>query len=453
MPLRWVVTPADHTAAAKEPAMMTRTLVPLLALATTALIGEAHAVDVDVQVTADNAYAIYTGSSGVVTDYWATEFNVTAGAIVAPETYSFTMNHGDTIYVVAWSDDATHQGLLAEFNIGGTVVTTASTRWEVMATGIDLDVGDAAPTIDELTTQVQIGNAGGGASGGWVAPELGDLNDGSALLDVSAMAANVQWAWYRSAGTAAGDTAFLPGANHDEYLIFRMDFPMEGCCLGDECLNTSPEDCLDQGGIPLGDELLCEDFEGECADLEEEETGACCTKGECVELTREDCLDADGSFLGVGASCDDADIDCTDEEPPLLGACCVDGECVEVDEGKCDDFNGVFAGVGVSCDDIIGECEESSPPVGACCLDDMCDVTEPERCEELGGVFQGVDSDCSEVECTSGDSTADPVDDSADFEEAKPAKGCSTAGVGPGPWAAWVVLAAAGLFIRRRPEA
>ena len=435
-----------------------RLLACSLALGAVTLAGEAHAVEVSVQLTADNAYAIYTGSGGVVTDHWATEFNVTASQILAPESYSFTMNEGDTIYVVAWSDDATHQGLLAEFDIGGTVVTTASTHWEVMATGIDLDVYDPAPTIDELTTQVQLGDAGGGASLGWVAPELGSLNDGSGLLDVWAMAPNVQWAWYRSAGTAAAHTAFQPGAYHDEYLIFRMDFPMEGCCLEEECLNTSPADCLDQGGIPLGDGQLCEDFAGECAELQVE-TGACCTKEECVELPREDCADAEGTYLGDGVGCDDPDIACPEEAAAETGACCVDGECIEVSAEKCEDFDGLFAGLGVSCGDVGDACEETEPAEGACCLEDACDVTEPERCADLGGVFLGVDTDCTADAdaCEAGDTgaTAEPIEPSTDPGEARPQKGCSTAGTAPLRTAPLALALALGLAVglRRRETA
>ncbi|HCH66796.1 MAG TPA: hypothetical protein DFR83_28595, partial [Deltaproteobacteria bacterium] len=384
--------------------MKTTPLAAIVALSSLALTNEAAAVPVTVQLTADNAYAIYTGSGSTVTDHWATEFNSLAGQIATPETYSFTMNDDDVIYVVAWSDDATHQGLLAEFDIGGTIVTTSSTHWEVMATGIDLDVGDPAPTIDNLTTQVQLGDAGGGASGGWVTPELGDLNDGSALVDVPAMASYVQWAWYRSAETASGDTTFLPGANHDEYLIFRMKFPMEGCCLGDECFNTDPDDCMSLGGIPLGDELLCEDFAGECVDLIEE-AGACCTKDECVELSREACLEEEGTYLGDEVSCDDVDVDCTVEEPPETGACCVDGECVEMEHDKCLEQGGEFAGVGVTCDDIVGECDEPVSDDGACCTDDMCEVIDRVTCEEGGGVFWGVGTDCdsADIECPADD--------------------------------------------------
>jgi len=44
----------------------------LLALSTTALSRPAHAVAVDVQLTVDNAYAIYTGTSTTVTDFHGT---------------------------------------------------------------------------------------------------------------------------------------------------------------------------------------------------------------------------------------------------------------------------------------------------------------------------------------------------------------------------------------------
>ena len=154
----------------KPHAILSRSAVSL------ALLGAAlpsAAATVDVTLTADNAYALYTGTYANISAYHGFAENPSASDIASPETYTFTMSSGDSIYVVAYSDDFVAQGLLAEFDVDGTVLTTGSSRWEVAATGIDLDPGDTPPTLAELTAQVQLANAGSVPSGGWVDQDWG----------------------------------------------------------------------------------------------------------------------------------------------------------------------------------------------------------------------------------------------------------------------------------------
>ena len=72
---------------------MDTTLKTLLSAGLLGLTSMAHAapVNVDVQVTADNAYAIYTGNEIDIYAFHATEDNYSAGEIAIAETYNFTM--------------------------------------------------------------------------------------------------------------------------------------------------------------------------------------------------------------------------------------------------------------------------------------------------------------------------------------------------------------------------
>ena len=153
-----------------------KTLIPAALLG---LTGTAHAtpINVDVTLTVDNVYAIYSGNETDIYDFHGSAVNNTHGQISIPETYNFSMDDGDIIYIAAWSDDGNAQGLLAEFNIDGTILTTANSQWEVMATGINLGLLDPVPTMAELTTQINKANAGIVPSGGWVNTTLGNLND------------------------------------------------------------------------------------------------------------------------------------------------------------------------------------------------------------------------------------------------------------------------------------
>jgi len=401
----------------------------------------AYAWNVDVQLTADNAYAIYTGDANGVSAFHGGDENVTAADIRAAESYSFTMADGEAIYVAAWSDDGIAQGLLAEFNIDGTILTTSNSDWEVMATGIDLDVSSSAPSLVDLSAQIALANAGAVPSGGWVPSTIGVLNDGNSSVYgtqlVSSMASTINWAWYDSGNCSSANQPFSGGCNHDEYLVFRLPLPLGGCCLEDgSCVNTTEEKCETGGGVfagagefceleqtclPTGaccmgdyceDDLTeqdCEDNQGtwygegsDCLDADVEcpvdNEGACCIGEACYELSEHDCVHAGGYFYGEGTTCTDAVVECEPEEE--TGACCVDETCYDLTEDQCRQKQGVFYGLGSACSDAALECEPVEE-TGACCIDEACyDLTE-EECRLREGAFYGAGSDCSDevVEC------------------------------------------------------
>ena len=343
----------------------------------------AFAWSVDVQLTADNVYAIYTGDTNSATAYHGGASNTNAQDIRDAETYSFSMTNGDVIYVAAWSDDGTSQGLLAEFNIDGTVLTTSNTDWEVMATGIDLDVASAEPTLAELTTQIGLANAGSVPSGGWVPSVIGELNDGSGpnfpTLEVTSMTQTVNWAWYDSGNCAGSGQPFADGCNHDEYLVFRLVLPLGGCCLPDDgCQNTSQTNCDQLGGIYAGDGVFCE-LPTTCT--EQPETGSCCIDGVCYEVDEEKCGDEDGTWFGVGTACTDPDIECEPEPEPETGACCIEGECVEMGVQECWKNGGASYGTLSTCQDDYVECclDDSGPQEVPSDKDKGCATLSPRR--------------------------------------------------------------------------
>jgi len=374
-------------------------LTTLISAALLGLTGTAHAnpVNVDVTLTVDNVYAIYSGNEMDIYNFHGSAANTTAGQISIPETYNFTINDGDVIYIAAWSDDKTAQGLLAEFNIDGTILTTANSQWEVMATGIDLDVGDAAPTMSELTTQINLANAGSVPSGGWVPTTLGDVNDTSwatsGSVHVPSMSSALRWAWYHKPGVPH-DT-FSYGFDHLEYLVFRLEFPIGGCCIDDACYNMTPESCELEGG--LFSDVLCESTDWTCPEPEPE-TGACCIERpdgpECVETTKDVCKISEGIWFGFGTLCVDVYEECLVEEEPELGACCVKGECLETTEDECEAFVGDFMGAGSTCFDAAVTCKEddggsvSTDPGGAISDEDPSDG-------DTSGDGSAVSSSCS----------------------------------------------------------
>jgi hypothetical protein len=417
-------------------------------------------VNVDVTLTADNAYAIYSGNETSIYDFHGTAFNVSAGQISIPETYNFSVDDGDIIYVVAWSDDATAQGLLAEFNIDGTILTTANSQWEVMATGIDLDIFDPAPTMSELTTQINLANAGAVPSGGWVNTTLGDVNDPhwatSGSVEVPSMASTLQWAWYHQPGLIQ-DT-FSIGHDHDEYLVFRLEFPIGGCCVEDTCLNVTPDECDLLGG--LYNDLLCESTDWTCE--EEPDTGACCVEMAdgfvCLDTSEEECNDNSGDWFGPGTNCIDVLGECEVEPEPDIGACCVerpDGpECVETTKGSCKSSDGNWFGYGSLCVDVYEECMVVDEPVlGACCVKDECIESTEEECSDFDGEFNGEGTSCLDIGISCDDLddpvSTDPV--STDPGGAsEPSAGCSSVSTRLSDTVAVMLVGLLGVAYRRQ---
>jgi len=311
----------------------------------------------------------------------------------------------------------------------------------------------------ELTTQINLANAGSVPSGGWVNTTLGNLNDTSwatsGSVHVPSMASTLQWAWYTQPGYVF-DT-FTPGYNHDEYLVFRLKFPITGCCVEDTCINMTPDDCVHSGGIVATE--LCESPDLECDP--EPELGACCVEQDdgfvCIDTTEDECELDDGDWYGVGVNCADVLAECEVEPEPDVGACCVDRPdgpaCTEVTKDVCKSEDGEWFGYGSICVDVFEECAVvEEPELGACCVKDECiDSTEAE-CTEFEGEFAGPGTSCLDIAITC-EEEDDPVDVGPAPKEDKDissSTGCATvAATGFKGWSL-LGLAVLGLVRRRR---
>jgi hypothetical protein len=158
---------------------------------------------VDVMATADNAYAFGWGDANSVTTYISNPaatlageiFNcpvggparkgapLAAGTTVGPEAYTVPADQappGAYLYLIAWADFGTTQGVIATFTRedGGSVVATGAGAWQACATGLPYDTSNpttaVGPTQDIVNTQIGLCNAGTGdatsTSAGWVGP-------------------------------------------------------------------------------------------------------------------------------------------------------------------------------------------------------------------------------------------------------------------------------------------
>jgi hypothetical protein len=223
-----------------------------------------------VVITSDNVYEVYLGDANgqgydaagnlvpggtTVKDVGgAIKHNLQgSGSILEATTFTLSAPDIHWVYIAAWSDDVFQQGLLADFNnltLHGHLLS-GDAQWQVTATGIDRDGLDLSgnplnlkPTPTQMTDEIMRANLGSAApmpnpSGGWVTPAVFLSADNAAggiyhnqvvvpggmPLGTAAKVADIdgraRWMWHDSNPNDAND-AFTVGADHGEFLIFRI---------------------------------------------------------------------------------------------------------------------------------------------------------------------------------------------------------------------------------------
>ncbi len=136
--------------------------------------------DVDVAITADNAYSFGYGTESGIDTYFAGSRATSAGEIFScpidfgPEHYVVPAESappGAYLYIVSWDDHSVTQGVLAQFKRTDATLYSGDTNFEVCATGIDFTTA-SGPTQEQVNTEILNCNAGTGdpatSSAGWV---------------------------------------------------------------------------------------------------------------------------------------------------------------------------------------------------------------------------------------------------------------------------------------------
>ncbi len=182
------------------------------------------------RVTADNFYAVYTGTSSAATTL---HFFGAWPQVIAP--VSITPAAGnDFVYVVAWDDGRVFQGLLATVAVGAGFAPTGSPLWTVCATNRSLASNAAAsPTPAVLTQAIGVCNN----ESSWHATSNGPNNDNAAAAGFWGSVAPIEgvanWIWDTNGSAACtGPRGFLGGpCNPGEFLIFRLPLASVATCL------------------------------------------------------------------------------------------------------------------------------------------------------------------------------------------------------------------------------
>lgn len=215
--------------------------------------------EVDVVLTADNAYAFGWGDVAKVNTYR----NI-AAARLASEIFNCPLGNGPEawvvpaadappgafLYVVAWADRATSQGVIGQFRRrGGAPIFTGDGAWEACATGREYNTSSAPaefPTQAIVNDYITVCNAGSGdpatTSAGWVGTTaavtpgavgrvaFGEDNTAGGTFPVvcekdatgaEGVAAAARWMWYSPDGTDPFRYVG-PGNSTRTFLIFRL---------------------------------------------------------------------------------------------------------------------------------------------------------------------------------------------------------------------------------------
>ena len=159
---------------------------------------------------------------------------------------------GDYLYIVAWDDSATTQGVLGQFaRVGGETIYTGTGAWEVCATGVRYEsgTGTGGPSLDVINAQILLCNGGATdpstTSAGWVdatgtaAGKLqagednstaGSATPGNEFGIVCGIDAAARWMWFNWDPTnivwptqSPFIWSYSGGSNPDkQFLIFRL---------------------------------------------------------------------------------------------------------------------------------------------------------------------------------------------------------------------------------------
>lgn len=213
--------------------------------------------DVNVIITADNAYGFGYGTQTQMVNYSGGVENPNSADIfdcpvgTGPEQYvvpAADANAGGYLYIIGYADQQTSQGVLAKFfREGGQPVYTGAGKWEACATGEDYAPGSGGPDLAAINSYILKCNAGeldpATSSVGWV-NSTGTTNgkvafgeDNSTARAAMAMPGNefriaceieptAHWMWFDwEPARTAGSPFLWPGGTDNvikDFVIFRL---------------------------------------------------------------------------------------------------------------------------------------------------------------------------------------------------------------------------------------
>jgi len=166
-------------------------------------------------LTADNHYGLYVGdASGSNLTLIGRNENTYAGSPGTynwslPETFNFSVDEGDYLYVVAW-DDNLQQMFAGQFTVDDVTLYTNTTQWQYTV-GSGTKPTETGPLPADSLIQSDI------ATATWLTPTASAPNGTSPWGTISGLDSNVQFIW--------PDTLSSSSSFDNNYVIFRTASP------------------------------------------------------------------------------------------------------------------------------------------------------------------------------------------------------------------------------------
>ncbi len=173
-------------------------------------------INIKADFTCDNSYAIWVGNANGVVTKIKEYTNVRAHEIWQGEHFTFQAEADDYLYVIAWSDDATLQGLIGAFD-GGVSIQMGDPAWKVLPTNSNKG-NNQFPTLTEINGFVTTA-----AASDWKDPYIGPTNANTSNIyggvsSIAGIPLDANWVWHNSNNSPNP----FRGYNHEEFLIFRI---------------------------------------------------------------------------------------------------------------------------------------------------------------------------------------------------------------------------------------
>ncbi len=207
------------------------TLIPAGLAALLGVTAPAAADDWTMTITVDNQYDVYFGTNLVT--------NTFAGGDTAwptVETYNaIGVAPTDYLYVSTASDHSVAQGFIGVFQntTQGTTIKTGDAAWEVFPAGAYLQSingswpavwpGGVQPTqseVDQAITYAEINGLWQPTS--FLTNWTNATHPGPWPNNIAGIPSDATWIWHDAGVTGGAYPAPYGGANHDEFLIFRI---------------------------------------------------------------------------------------------------------------------------------------------------------------------------------------------------------------------------------------
>jgi hypothetical protein len=188
--------------------------------------GAASGQTISATITADNHYAFYVSDdNGNFTYIGGNEL----GSGGSPGNYNWSLpevwniaSAPTHLYIAAWSDNRSAQGLLAQISFGDETYHSGDAAWRVYHSFNDLGDGSAHPTAGTVANWVSLADTGNA----WETPFVGGQNGSYGPWGmVPGITTDARWMW---AGNPGLNDPMLTGLGYGETLVFGIAIPTPG---------------------------------------------------------------------------------------------------------------------------------------------------------------------------------------------------------------------------------